>query len=173
MQLTTSIKTLPTKSIPSSSSVVISRLTRLIISHSTNFWDAVQIFWDNWTKSCQIRLVSYILSIIVPCLFFPFSQRNKLEDMLRSLSVERFSIGESMVFCLEHADAAEEIVDCITESLSIPETPIPKKVSRDSFNTLLIFDNKMRKEGMSVFNVSLYNLSYPSICSCDKCTEGI
>lgn len=33
-----------------------------------------------------------------------------------------------MVFCLNNAEAAEEIVDCITESLSILKTPLPKKV---------------------------------------------
>jgi U2-associated protein SR140 len=33
-----------------------------------------------------------------------------------------------MVWCLEHAEAAEEIVECIAESLSILQTPIPKKV---------------------------------------------
>lgn len=31
-------------------------------------------------------------------------------------------------FCLNNAEAAEEIVDCITESLSILKTPLPKKV---------------------------------------------
>ena len=34
-----------------------------------------------------------------------------------------------MVWCLEHAESAEEIVECIAESLSILQTPIPKKVS--------------------------------------------
>lgn len=33
-----------------------------------------------------------------------------------------------MVFCLNNAEAAEEIVDCIAESLSILKTPLPKKV---------------------------------------------
>lgn len=37
-----------------------------------------------------------------------------------------------MVFCLNNAEAAEEIVDCITESLSILKTPLPKKVWRCS-----------------------------------------
>lgn len=35
-----------------------------------------------------------------------------------------------MVWCLEHADAWPEIVECITESLSILETPMAKKVAR-------------------------------------------
>ena len=35
-----------------------------------------------------------------------------------------------MVWCIEHAEAGEEIVDCITESLSILQTPLTKKVAR-------------------------------------------
>lgn len=33
-----------------------------------------------------------------------------------------------MVWCLDHATSSEEIVECITESLSILQTPLPKKV---------------------------------------------
>ena len=35
-----------------------------------------------------------------------------------------------MVFCLDHAECAEEIVECIAESLSILETPLSKKIAR-------------------------------------------
>ena len=48
--------------------------------------------------------------------------------MLRDLTPERTKIGDAMVWCIEHADAAEEIVECIAESLSILQTPLPKKV---------------------------------------------
>lgn len=56
------------------------------------------------------------------------SQRDRLEDMLRELTPERTKVGDAMVWCLDHAESAEEIVECITESLSILQTPIPKKV---------------------------------------------
>lgn len=56
------------------------------------------------------------------------SQRDHLEDMLRKLVPERSQIADAMLYCVEHAEAAEEIVDCIAESLSIKETPLPKKV---------------------------------------------
>ncbi|CAB4067787.1 SR140 [Lepeophtheirus salmonis] len=52
------------------------------------------------------------------------------EEMLRNLVPDRNPIAESMVWCIEHADAGEEIVDCIYESLSIPETPLAKKIAR-------------------------------------------
>ena len=57
------------------------------------------------------------------------SQRDRLEDSLRDLTPERNKIGDVMVWCLDHAESAEEIVECIAESLSILQTPIPKKVS--------------------------------------------
>ena len=35
--------------------------------------------------------------------------------------VLRNAIAEAMVWCIEHADSGEEIVDCLAESLSILE----------------------------------------------------
>uniref|UniRef100_A0A452HJE4 Uncharacterized protein n=1 Tax=Gopherus agassizii TaxID=38772 RepID=A0A452HJE4_9SAUR len=54
-------------------------------------------------------------------------QRDKLEEILRGLTPRKNDIGDAMVFCLNNAEAAEEIVDCVTESLSILKTPLPKK----------------------------------------------
>lgn len=48
--------------------------------------------------------------------------------MLRGLTPCRDEIGDAMLFCLERAEAAEEVVSCITESLSIAHTPLQKKV---------------------------------------------
>jgi len=59
---------------------------------------------------------------------FVCRQRDRLEDMLRNLTPERTKIGDAMVWCLDHADNSEEVVECITESLSILQTPVPKKV---------------------------------------------
>uniref|UniRef100_A0AAQ6AB61 U2 snRNP-associated SURP domain containing n=1 Tax=Amphiprion ocellaris TaxID=80972 RepID=A0AAQ6AB61_AMPOC len=56
-------------------------------------------------------------------------ERDKLEEMLRGLTPRRGDIAEAMLFCLSHAEAAEEIVECITESLSILKTPLPKKIT--------------------------------------------
>uniref|UniRef100_A0A3Q3RM30 U2 snRNP associated SURP domain containing n=1 Tax=Mastacembelus armatus TaxID=205130 RepID=A0A3Q3RM30_9TELE len=57
-------------------------------------------------------------------------ERDKLEEMLRGMTPRRGDIAEAMLFCLSHAEAAEEIVECITESLSILKTPLPKKIAR-------------------------------------------
>uniref|UniRef100_A0A671QJP1 U2 snRNP-associated SURP motif-containing protein-like n=1 Tax=Sinocyclocheilus anshuiensis TaxID=1608454 RepID=A0A671QJP1_9TELE len=55
-------------------------------------------------------------------------ERDKLEELLRGLTPRKSGIADVMFFCLTHADAAEEIVECIAESLSILKTPLPKKV---------------------------------------------
>ena len=58
------------------------------------------------------------------------AQRNRLEDLIRHLTPERSKIADAMIFCIEHADAADEICDCISESLQNPETAIHKKIAR-------------------------------------------
>lgn len=57
-------------------------------------------------------------------------QRDRLEDMLRTVTTDRTKIGELMMWCIDHADYSQEIVECICESLSILETPIPTKIAR-------------------------------------------
>lgn len=49
--------------------------------------------------------------------------------MLRKLTPEKAKVSEAMIFCIEHAEAYEEIIDFITESLNSPKTSIPKRVS--------------------------------------------
>lgn len=56
------------------------------------------------------------------------ADRDQLEDILRELTPEKVSVGDAMMWCLEHADCAKEIVQCIYESLGIKETPLNKKV---------------------------------------------
>merc|ERR1719309_1919321 len=58
------------------------------------------------------------------------SQRDTLEETLRSLLPDRNAVAEAMVWCIEHADSGEEIVECLAESLSILETPTVKKIAR-------------------------------------------
>ena len=57
-------------------------------------------------------------------------ERDELEDILRELSMERKSISPAMVFCIDHSEAWEEVVECVTESLTILESPLHKKASR-------------------------------------------
>ncbi|CAB0013680.1 unnamed protein product, partial [Nesidiocoris tenuis] len=55
------------------------------------------------------------------------AQRDRLEQLIRHMTPERLKIADAMVFCIEHAEAADEICDCILESISNPETLLFKK----------------------------------------------
>uniref|UniRef100_A0A3B5PWY9 U2 snRNP-associated SURP motif-containing protein n=1 Tax=Xiphophorus maculatus TaxID=8083 RepID=A0A3B5PWY9_XIPMA len=78
-------------------------------------------------------------------------ERDKLEEMLRGLSPRRGDVAEAMLFCLNHAEAAEEIVECIAESLSILKTPLPKKIAR-----LYLVSDVLYNSSAKVSNASYY-----------------
>uniref|UniRef100_A0A3Q3KT07 U2 snRNP-associated SURP motif-containing protein n=1 Tax=Mastacembelus armatus TaxID=205130 RepID=A0A3Q3KT07_9TELE len=78
-------------------------------------------------------------------------ERDKLEEMLRGMTPRRGDIAEAMLFCLSHAEAAEEIVECITESLSILKTPLPKKIAR-----LYLVSDVLYNSSAKVTNASYY-----------------
>ncbi|XP_015282952.1 PREDICTED: U2 snRNP-associated SURP motif-containing protein isoform X2 [Gekko japonicus] len=78
-------------------------------------------------------------------------QRDKLEEILRGLTPRKNDIGDAMVFCLNNAEAAEEIVDCVTESLSILKTPLPKKIAR-----LYLVSDVLYNSSAKVANASYY-----------------
>lgn len=90
------------------------------------------------------------------------SQRDRLEDMLRELTPERSKVGEAMVWCLDHAESAEEIVECITESLSILETPIPKKIARLFLVSDILFNSSAKVPNASFFR-KFFQVKLPDI----------
>ena len=84
------------------------------------------------------------------------TERDKFEDMLRTLLPDRNPLAETMVWCIEHAEAGSEIVDCIAESLSILQTPLTKKVAR----LYLISDILHNCSVKGVPNVSFYRKGF-------------
>uniref|UniRef100_H2XVP1 U2 snRNP-associated SURP motif-containing protein n=1 Tax=Ciona intestinalis TaxID=7719 RepID=H2XVP1_CIOIN len=78
-------------------------------------------------------------------------ERDKLEDILRSLLPRQKLIGDAMVFCLQHAECAEEIVECLAESLSILETPLTKKIAR-----LYLISDILHNSSAKVANASFF-----------------
>ncbi|XP_041119200.1 U2 snRNP-associated SURP motif-containing protein-like isoform X2 [Polyodon spathula] len=84
-------------------------------------------------------------------------QRDKLEEVLRGLTPRKNDIGDAMVFCLNHAEAAEEIVECIAESLSILKTPLPKKIAR-----LYLVSDVLYNSSAKVANASYYRKYFES-----------
>ncbi|KAG7464550.1 hypothetical protein MATL_G00166730 [Megalops atlanticus] len=77
--------------------------------------------------------------------------RDRLENILRTLTPRRDDIGDAMVFCLERAEAAEEVVGCIAESLSLLQTPLQKKIAR-----LYLVSDILYNSSAKVANASYY-----------------
>ncbi|KAJ7966287.1 U2 snRNP-associated SURP motif-containing protein isoform X2 [Quillaja saponaria] len=82
-------------------------------------------------------------------------QRDEFEDMLRALTLERSQIKEAMGFALDNADAAGEIVEVLTESLTLKETPIPTKVAR-----LMLVSDVLHNSSAPVKNASAYRTKF-------------
>ncbi|XP_008331527.1 U2 snRNP-associated SURP motif-containing protein [Cynoglossus semilaevis] len=56
--------------------------------------------------------------------------KHRLETLLQELTPSREAIADTMLFCLDRADAAEEVVTLIVKSFSSIQTPLLKKVAR-------------------------------------------
>ncbi|XP_016947312.1 U2 snRNP-associated SURP motif-containing protein [Drosophila biarmipes] len=82
------------------------------------------------------------------------AQRDRLEDLIRQLTPERTRIGDAMVFCIEHADAADEICECIAESLSNLSTLPSKKIAR-----LYLISDILHNCTVKVANASFFRKS--------------
>ncbi|XP_063873088.1 U2 snRNP-associated SURP motif-containing protein-like isoform X3 [Scylla paramamosain] len=85
------------------------------------------------------------------------AQRKRLESLIRGLVPERDKVGEAMVWCIEHADAAEEICQCLTEALTNPETALPKKIAR-----LYLVSDILHNCSVKVSNASFYRKGFQS-----------
>ncbi|XP_057520149.1 protein RRC1-like isoform X2 [Amaranthus tricolor] len=83
------------------------------------------------------------------------SQRDEFEDMLRALTLERSQVKDAMGFSLDNADAAGEIVQVLTESLTLKETPIPTKVAR-----LMLVSDILHNSSAPVKNASAYRTKF-------------
>ncbi|GFY96792.1 RNA recognition motif (RRM)-containing protein [Actinidia rufa] len=83
------------------------------------------------------------------------AQRDEFEDMLRALTLERVQIKEAMGFALDNADAAGEVVEVLTESLTLKETPIPTKVAR-----LMLVSDILHNSSAPVKNASAYRTKF-------------
>ncbi|KAL2576558.1 hypothetical protein AAZV13_16G083000 [Glycine max] len=83
------------------------------------------------------------------------AQRDEFEDMLRALTLERSQIKEAMGFSLDNADAAGEVVEVLTESLTLKETPIPTKIAR-----LMLVSDILHNSSAPVRNASAYRTKF-------------
>eukprot|EP00892_Ulva_mutabilis_P012107 jgi/Ulvmu1/9269/UM050_0018.1 len=78
-------------------------------------------------------------------------ERERLEDMLRQLRIERSDIQTAMLFALDHANCAAEIAECLVSSLTLLETPLHLKISR-----LYLVSDILHNSTVPVRNASRY-----------------
>lgn len=83
------------------------------------------------------------------------AKREVLGDLLRNLDPTKAKIGSAMMFCIDHADAAQEIIDCIYESLLLLETPFQRKVAR-----LFLISDILHNCSAAVTNASFYRKGF-------------
>ncbi|XP_015905552.1 U2 snRNP-associated SURP motif-containing protein [Parasteatoda tepidariorum] len=83
------------------------------------------------------------------------TQREKFEDLLRGITPEKFKIADAMIYCIEHAEAAEEIIDCIGEAIATPEAPLYKKIGR-----LYLISDVLHNCSVKVANASFYRKGF-------------
>lgn len=81
-------------------------------------------------------------------------QRDRLEDLIRHLTPERSKIGDCMVFCIEHADGADEICECIEQSLDNPKTLISKRIARLYLVSDILYNSTAKVPNASFFRTS-------------------
>jgi len=83
------------------------------------------------------------------------AKRDMLGNLLRDLDPTRKKVGHLMMFCISHADAAEEIIDCIHESLKLLETPFQKKIAR-----IFLVSDILHNCSAAVTNASFYRKGF-------------
>ncbi|CAG9137014.1 unnamed protein product [Plutella xylostella] len=79
------------------------------------------------------------------------SQRDRLEDLIRNLTPCRTAIGEAMAWCLEHAEAANEIAQCLLESMTGENTAPHKRIAR-----LYLLSDILHNAGAKLTNASAF-----------------
>ncbi|GFY61214.1 hypothetical protein TNIN_149781 [Trichonephila inaurata madagascariensis] len=83
------------------------------------------------------------------------SQRDKFEDLLRHITPEKYKIAEAMIYCIDHAEAAEEIIECIGEAIAISEAPLYKKIAR-----LYLISDILHNCSVKVANASYFRKGF-------------
>jgi U2-associated protein SR140 len=81
--------------------------------------------------------------------------REELEELLQTLTLERSDIQEGMMFALEHADSAKEVANILTDALTLSDTPVTMKVAR-----LFLMSDILHNCGAPVKNASAYRIEF-------------
>lgn len=88
------------------------------------------------------------------------AQRDHLEILIHKLGPERRKISEVMIYCIDHSDAAEEIVDCIIQALDSVSKTIKKVISRLYLINDILYNSQNRacKSYINIFANKLHQI---------------
>jgi U2-associated protein SR140 len=76
--------------------------------------------------------------------------RLRLEGLLRHLCSSRESIAEAMVFCIQHSEAAIEIIDLITSSLVLSLSSDPLLMMSRKLSRLYLLSDLLHNSNVTV-----------------------
>ena len=82
-------------------------------------------------------------------------EHEELQGMLRSLVAERGKVREAMGWCITRSQYAADIVETVTEALTIAATPPPKKIAR-----LYLVSDLLHNSSAAVPNASAYRTAF-------------
>lgn len=78
-----------------------------------------------------------------------------LNDLLTKLSSSRTDIGSAMLFCINHSDAAEEIINNVERAISQETTPATTKIAQ-----LFLISDILHNSSAAVTNASFYRKGF-------------
>eukprot|EP00923_Selenidium_pygospionis_P044316 GHVN01076590.1.p1 GENE.GHVN01076590.1~~GHVN01076590.1.p1 ORF type:complete len:779 (+),score=149.45 GHVN01076590.1:543-2879(+) len=81
-------------------------------------------------------------------------KREQFENRLRSMSKERSVICDGMIWCLDNAECANEIADCLFESLTIADTDYELKMSRLFLLSDILFNSSCARPSAWAFRAA-------------------
>lgn len=82
-------------------------------------------------------------------------KKSKLEEILKNITLERKSISEAMIFCIDNAEKAEEIVESLVESIIKPDQTLNKRIS-----FLYLISDILHNCSVKVANASYYRKGF-------------
>lgn len=83
------------------------------------------------------------------------AKKEWLADIMRSLDPTKVKIGSAMMFCINHSDAAQEIIDTIHNSIQLLDIPFQKKVAQ-----VYLISDILHNCSAAVTNASYYRKGF-------------
>jgi len=101
----------------------------------------------------------------------PETERNCLVNTLRQLTNKRQSIREAMAFCIDNSYMCREVVEIISESLTISQTKPDKKLARLYLLSDILHNSKAMVKNASAYRTEIKKKLRKIFCSIKDCYD--